>query len=394
MTRTFLRQVYPYPATGWTHVLIDDDEVIDAAVRGCRSVAELYSEALANRSLPNGVSELRLFFRHVPNLSEVRATVQVDPVREGFETAYVRVPTAFLDCAPQVRAGILLEVIDGVVRRLAPARGWSADELDACRDHVLEADLEYRWVSAPKASPDRRHTARAVFRLLPDGWGRVCLQIRRRDDGSLVAESPEAVAVGTDPGFRRAARSLRWQGSGEVSLVPFDWVPAHRGGLVRMRDVAGAWVSEVEEFAPVLPVPAGDPAARPLSVWVGGEGRHAPEARDRIVFVGGGPIQTARTEAFQTAFSAEMVRFCSVAGQHWWGAAGLGDLRIRLSYECAQPRVRLRQGDRLLAVFVDRPEATLADADPESLARRVAEDVVDAVRRRTGLGPHPGFPEV
>jgi hypothetical protein len=59
-----LSYVYPYPAHGRGDSPTDEDEMADVAIRGCRSVTELYSEALASLGLVNGVSELRLFIRH------------------------------------------------------------------------------------------------------------------------------------------------------------------------------------------------------------------------------------------------------------------------------------------------------------------------------------------
>ena len=80
-----LSYVYPYPAHGRADSPTDEDEVADVAIRGCRSVTELYSEALASLGLVNRVSELRLFIRHDPSLADVRGWVHVDPVRGGFE---------------------------------------------------------------------------------------------------------------------------------------------------------------------------------------------------------------------------------------------------------------------------------------------------------------------
>src|SRR6476619_7358737 len=102
-----LSYVYPYPAQGRADLPTDEDPVADIAIRGCRSIAELYSETLAALKLANPVGELRLFIRHDPQLDVVRATVQVDPVREGFEMAHVHVPTGFAARSAEVRAGML-----------------------------------------------------------------------------------------------------------------------------------------------------------------------------------------------------------------------------------------------------------------------------------------------
>jgi hypothetical protein len=387
-----LSYVYPYPAKGRADLPADEDEVADVAIRGCRSVAELYSEAVAPLGLANGVSELRLFTSHHPDLEDVRATVHVDKVWEGFEMGFVQVPTVFAARTPRVRALMLLEAVHGMVCRLGEARGWDAAALETCRQHVLDSDLEYRWSSAPKTSPDRRHEARAVFRLLPDGHGRARLEVVRRDDGAVVCSSGEALAMGTSPGFRRAARSLRWEGKDVVSMVPWDWVPAMRGGRVSLRRAGEHWVGRVEEHTAGLPVPQGDPSSAALPVHVEGRGASAVEQPPTMVFVGGGPVQTPQIRRFHDAFSAEMRRFTAPAGQAWWQDAGVRLLELQVLYERESPRVRGRRSDHTLRIFVDRPGSTLPTGDPTPLARAVAEEVVALVRRRTGLGPHPAYP--
>jgi hypothetical protein len=138
-------------------------------------------------------------------------------------------------------------------------------------------------------------------------------------------------------------------------------------------------------------VPEGDPALPELTVHVEGRGATAPEQSPRIGFIGGGPIQTRRIARFHDAFTAEMARFAAPAGQEWWQDAGVGMLDVQITYGGDQARVRSRRGEHRLGVFVDRPHASLPDGDPALLARSIAEEVVEVVRRRTGLGPHPGF---
>ena len=386
-----LSYVYPWPAKGRADWPTDEDEVADVAIRGCRSIAELYSEALAELKLANRVSELRLFIRHDPAHDDVRATVQVDPVWEGFEMAHVHVPTGFAARTPGVRAGMLLEAVHGLVGRLAVARGWDVNALEDCRQHALDRGLEYQWSSTPTASPDRRHEARADFRLPPDGSGRVQLRVVRRDDGTTVASSDEALAFCTSAGFRRAAKSLRWHGKDRVSLVPYDFVPALRGGELSLSHEDGGWRGALAEYMSVRPVPAGDPTLPALAVHVEGRGAAAPEQPARITFVGGGPIQTRQIDRFHDAFIAQMARFASPSGQDWWRSAGIRLLDVQITYGGERPRVRSRRGEHQLRVFVDQPESSLDGREPAPLARAVAEEVVALVRQRTGLGPHPEF---
>lgn len=380
--------VHPWPAQGRADRPTDEDDVADVAIRGCRSVAELYGETLRQVGLVNRVTELRIFHRHDPALEDVRATVQVDRA-EGFEMAHVFVPTAFADRTPRVRGEILLDAVHGLVRRLALARGWDPGALEACRQHVLDHDLEYRWRSEPTSSPDRRLAAHAEFRLPPDGYGRVRLVVVRREDGEVVARSEEGLAFATREGFVRAARSLRWSGRDRVSLVPYDWVPAVRGGLVSLTREDDGWRSAVEDHLAVRPVPAGDPTLPPLAVHVEGRGANAAEQPARISFVGGGPVQTPSIERFLEAFGREMDRFASPAGQEWWQDAGIRLLDVQITFQRAESRVRGRRAGERLAIWVDQADASLPSGDPAPLARQVAEQVVTLVRRRTGLGPHP-----
>lgn len=383
-----LSVVHPYPANRRADHPADDDEVADVAIRGCRSVAELYGEALRGLGIANRVSELRLFHRHVPELTEVRATVRVDRP-EGFEMAHVLVPTSFAERSAEVRAQMLLEAVHGIACRLAAARGWPTEALEACRQHVLDRDLEYRWRSVPKASPDRRHAAHAEFRLPPDGCGRVRVVVVRRDAGEVVASSEEAVAFCTREGFVRAARSLRWSGPDRVSLVPYDFVPAVRGGLLRLAREEGVWQSTVEDYLGVLPVPAGDPHLPALPVRVEGRGADAEEQPPRVAFLGGGPVRSGRVAWFYDAFRTEMRRLESAAGQEWWQAAGVRLLDVQIRFETEEARVHGRRRGQRLLVWVDQPGDSLPAGDLGPIARQVAEQVVTLVRRRTGLGPHP-----
>jgi hypothetical protein len=277
------------------------------------------------------------------------------------------------------------------VGRLALARGWDVAALEVCRRHVLDRGLEYRWSSAAKASPDRRLEAIADFRLTPDGYGRARLRVVRRVDGTTVASSAESLAFCTSVGFRRAAKSLRWEGNDHVSLVPYDFVPAIRGGHLSLSRETGKWLGAVTHYLSVRPVPDGDPALPDLAVQVAGRGAAAIEQPPRIRFIGGGPIQTRQIDLFHRAFSSEMARLASPSGQTWWRGAGIRMLEIEIIYGGERARVRSRRGEHRLRVFVDQPDSSLPEREPGPLAREVAEGVVALVRRRTGLGPHPEF---
>jgi hypothetical protein len=384
-----LSLVHPWPAQLRADRPSDDDPVADVAIRACRSVAALYSEALADVAIPHRTTELRLFTAHHPERHDVRGSVHVDPRSEGWESGFVIVPTSFADRTPGARAEALLAAVHGIVVRLGEARGWDRSLLERCRRHVVDRAFEFRWSSPPKTSPDRRHEARAHFRLTPDGYGRARLVVSRKDDGAEVAATDEALAYCTREGFLRAAASLTWEGKDHVSLVPYDGVPAVRGGEVSLSREDEAWVGTAVDLMRVRPVPDGDASLPPLEVSVVGRGVTADEDPPRIDFVGGGPIQTRAISQFHTLLGQDMARLQSPAGHSWWAGSGLRLLEIQVRYQTARTHVRGRVTGQRLGVFVDVSDESLAERDHEPLSREITEAVLMLARRRTGLGPHP-----
>jgi hypothetical protein len=253
----------------------------------------------------------------------------------------------------------------------------------------VDRAYEFRWSSPPKRSPDRRHEARADFRLTPDGYGRARLVVVRTEDGVEVAATEEALAYCTREGFVRAAKSLRWHGKDHLSMVPYDAVPAVRGGELTLTRTGDAWSGTAVDHLSVRPVPDGDPGLPALEVSVVGRGATADEDPPRIDFVGGGPIQTPAISQFHDVFREEMALLQSPAGQSWWAGSGLQRLDVQVGYQAARTGVRGRVTGSRLGIFVDVSDDSLVEGDHESLARELADTVVGLARRRTGLGPHP-----
>ncbi|GAA1922361.1 hypothetical protein [Nocardioides hwasunensis] len=384
-----LSLVYPWPAQHRADRPTDDDPVVDVAIRACRSVAALYSEALREVAIPHRTTELRLVTARTEQRDGVHGSVHVDPLSEGWESGTVFVPESFVDHTPRARAEALLEVVHGMVLRLGEARGWDASLLEKCRQHVVDRDLEHRWTAPAKTSPGRRHEARAEFRMMPDGYGRARLVIVRTLDGAEVATSGEALAYCTPQGFLRAAKTLRWHGKDRVAMTPYGSAPAWSGGEVSLTRSGDAWTSTVVDRYDVRPVPGGDPTLAPLEVSVVGRGETADEAPPRATFVGGGPIQTPTIRRFHEVFSQDMGRIQSPAGQSWWSEAGLRVLEVQVAYQASRTRVRGRVTGRRLGVFVDVADETLDERDHVQLSRQLTEDVIGLARRRTGLGEHP-----
>lgn len=388
---TALTYVYPY-GTIWP----DDDVAADVAARGCRSVTELYSEALANLRPANPVSELRLFFRHGPDLTDVRTAVQVDPVREGFETAHLAVPRAFAERAPDVRARMLLEAVHGVVARLGGARGGDPDLFEECRRHVLDHDLEYRSTSQPKVSPDRRREARAV------SSGR-----RRTGTGGSRSRSPTVASAPSSPRPAKRSRSARRPGSGErldrCAGVARRRCPWCRTTTCRTtscrRSAAGCSACGAparldgglrgvhqRSSCPLRGSGAAGPGSARRGTRLDCTGTTAPhpvrrrrpdpEPSDRAV-----PRRVHRgDEAVLLAGGPGLVeRF---------GDPGPG---VQIAYEADRSQVRSRRSEQTLRNFVDRADSSLPSGDPASAARAAVEEIVALARRRTGFGPHPAY---
>jgi hypothetical protein len=156
----------------------------------------------------------------------------------NFEMARLLIPVGVADWSPSIRALTVLDVVHETVLRLADARGMDKSPFAVPYAHVIDSGLQYRWDSPWKTSPDRRHQARAQFRLMEDGYGRVRIEVRERQGAAVVAATDEAVAFSTSKGFQRSARTLRWTDNDAVQLVPYIGLGAEASnGLVRLEHV-------------------------------------------------------------------------------------------------------------------------------------------------------------
>lgn len=209
------------------------DPLADAFLRAARPVVALYSEALEQVHVDGPRGSLMIFVTERLEPTDVRLVVWAAEPTLGPERAFVTLcpPVGRLDATG--RAGLALDVVHAAVRELAAARGWDPDVFDACRDHVVAHDHVYTWDGPWRTSPDRRHQARARYRISdPDGFARARLEVRRRADGTVVVSSPQAVGFCTTRDLRASASTLQWSGSGEVGFSPHARVvstdPAHR----------------------------------------------------------------------------------------------------------------------------------------------------------------------
>ncbi|MCY1139915.1 hypothetical protein OWR29_18080 [Actinoplanes sp. Pm04-4] len=248
---TKLSWVNVYPPTGHPDQLWLDHPDEDAFARSSRSVCELYTEAVRAARIEARHSELRLFCLREEGRDDV--LVEVDTDRgEGFEGGTVTLPPGVAELPAPVRAALALEVVHAAAVRLGQDRGWDLAALAQARQHVLDNRLRFRWEGPPKVSPDRKLTAAPVFVLHDDGYGRVTVQIRARDDGRLVAVSEPALAFSTSAGFARSARTLRWRGSQAVEMTPYEGLSAGFGGHTIWRDSRGRLTLDVDAGIPTL----------------------------------------------------------------------------------------------------------------------------------------------
>ncbi|WP_300682162.1 hypothetical protein [Nocardioides sp.] len=204
-----------------------DAPATDALVRSACRVAAAYSEALADENLEGPQRSLR-FFSHPHEADEVQLQVDTDKPTD-WESGTVFVPEAVVGLSAGERGRLVLDLIHDAVVQLAPHRGWPLEAIERVRARVLAQDLEFRWASSWKTSPDRSMTARAVYRVDDDGWGRVAIEVRDRTSEVLIARSAPALAYNALVNFRASAKTLRWT-KRTVHLVPRVGSP--HGGVV------------------------------------------------------------------------------------------------------------------------------------------------------------------
>lgn len=168
-----------YPATRFPDRAWDPD--VDKAAFLARSlgVFELYCRGLPAAMIPARRSMVR-FFLDEDKPAGFHVRLPPKPL-EAFESANIAVPDRFATWAEEDQLRACLEVIHQGLLGLGRARGWPLaplEALEALRDQVAEQGLRLWWASAWKLSPNRRHKARGVYRISPDGYGRVQLEVR------------------------------------------------------------------------------------------------------------------------------------------------------------------------------------------------------------------------
>lgn len=304
--------------------------------------------------------------------THVSVDVQLD-VEETCDVGQVAVPASVAELGARGRAELTLEILDGAMRALAPARGWNEPTLAATAEAVRRDDLELVWHGPWKASPDRRHEARGTFWFEDDGYGRAVIELRSRRDGGAVARSPVAVAFCTVAGFQRSARTLRWH-SREVAMIPCMGLLGGEGELRWGVDDGDA--ATVVGRRPTDDEPVAMPATRVTT------SRRLPDEPE-IRFLGGGPTNGVPA-GYVDEFSDVLERL-EETGAAWWSASDRTLLEISYEITDAETCVRVRRLQPRVTAVIKRARSTFRAADPEQLARDDARALIDAVARRMGL---------
>lgn len=213
-----LSSVEFWPATGHRDEPWVVETEVDAWVKSSRRVCELYGEALQHVSLPSRVRGLRLMPGRGAGLD-----VLVDAFAAAdFEGARIEVPTSVRDLTPLVRARLVLDAIDLVLRELAAVKGWPLEQVAEATRRVFESGLHFGWEGRTVTSRDRRRAARSRFWLTDGGLGRVQVELLDRASGRVTQSSAALDAYSTVEGFARTSKSLRWLDTETLSLVNFS----------------------------------------------------------------------------------------------------------------------------------------------------------------------------
>lgn len=388
-----LRRVLTYPPTGpvgapW-HPYPDRDSLLRTAT----GVLALYSGALPALGLPSPAPEIRVFVhdRGVPwTPSGASAIVCLDHA-EGFQMAFCLPPDGLSQAPPLARRRLVLDLAHGLVRFLAPVRGWDPVPLDALHERLAATDLVLRWETPWRSAPGRRHRARGVFAMDPDGFGRMVLEVVDRE-GALVARSPAQVAFCSLPGWRRAAETLRWDGPGLVEIFPFVDQLGRTLGPTALAPDAGIAPEAAPEPAPVPG--AGMAAAPGWDVVV----RRDPEEEHvgpRIRIIGGGPMNGV-PQAYDRALHDRLQQLTRPEWVQWWANAGVDDLELSYYFEPSRSTPDVRRVREGVRATVRRSAHDMREAlEPDRLAHADSDALVALLRRRFDLPePPPWRPAV
>lgn len=366
------RTVDVWPCSGFPDRPWQEHPDDDAFVRSAQRVWRTYARALPALELPLKAGHLRVFMDSDPTrrIADPAAPATVTITRlenEWRNNAIVRLPPGVSQLSPCARGLLALDVLHASAIRLAELAGWDPERVVPAREYVLEQNLEFTWHSPWKSSPDRKHKARAAYRIDDDGLGRMRFEVT---DGSRTMSTPWGL---TAPNYGYAAKTLRWDGSGALTFASFD----HRVGRADLADLA--------DLAPPPPPGITVDSVRPLVThWA-----PPPPPANFVNFVGGGDTG-ALTRRFTGTLWRLFEQMESPSWQAWWAPSQLGVLQLMLELGPGTPPpvfyVRKTTGkvDARLRVA-----SVPAGVDPAAHAHALTLELLDKIRQRSGLGMHP-----
>jgi hypothetical protein len=261
--------------------------------------------------------------------------------------------------------------------------------LQAARDRAAADHCSYREIGDWKSSPGRSYRARALFELADDGNGRVVLEVA--GPGGVLTSLGPAYGFGSPEGFRRALRTLRWQGKDAVALIPYVDPFGEALGMVRW-EATGPGL--VELAAP--PSSASRPASGSETMLTAADlvvvrptGDTLPDRPCEIRVIGGGPTNDVPRK-YQATLTRLLDAVTAPPWQTWWAASGETLLEIWYDFEPRAAGARVRRGRNRVKASIDRPTPTMIAAeDPAELAREDVVALMTAVQHRFKLGPLP-----
>lgn len=219
-----LREVDVWPTAGCVDRPWLDDAHEDAFAKASRPVSELVNERLATLDLEHRVSAVRIFVSIGPGRASADPKALVVSVlsarADGFEVVNVVVPRRFLRLSDRERCAAVLDVLLAGLEELAGVRGWDSGVVASLGAHVRERDLRYRWQGRWTQNPSRSLRARCVAELMPDGIGRLRVEVEDLKGGAALRTWGPYLTGSTPQGFERASRTLRWSSSTVLTLDP------------------------------------------------------------------------------------------------------------------------------------------------------------------------------
>lgn len=398
------RNIDVHPNGGFSDQPWMPDPEDDTFARAAQRVTWTYSASLPEFRLPLPVAHLQLSLYGDPaRVRPAQTAVRVTELgKDGHQFGHIDVAPGFRELTSDARALLVLDVLDSAASQLAELANWEdRGAVAQLRELALAAGLQHWWEGPWKTSPDRKRKARMLYTIAEDGLGRGRVQVL---DGTELLNGP---ALYCPPGYRYVAKKLRWEGAGEVSvdgLGPLPLAPPPGTNPARRLEELVALapaVFRVDDLQPVEgPCPSIDAATSRPTVVVS-----APPARTNLLRAGGVSRGFQASRAMYSVMTRQLERLNGPEWQEWWSAADLGDLNVRCLLEGGRdpreppdtpPRTRevlVRQDQRGLEASLTLPYPALG-SDHAAIGQDAVAELMERVRKRTALPPHPPIPRV